>query len=207
MAKKSSLETRERLERLCLSILDSADLGKAVPLVKRFKRNTLVEINRLDAFFRLYITDELRCSVRMSTPAFKARRDNFALYSPHSLATETEMRRVLEEEVMLGRTLEAISAAAILPDHSPEWVPAHLDPWLAKWCDPGQKPCGDAIVELKIRIDQSTFELLRELAFVERKSTNAVASKIVSSHVESWEPTGDDAKTLARIRSLARRKA
>lgn len=186
--------TRAMLEKAVADVLRKADLGKAEPTVRRFSRNTLVELKRYNIFMRLYISDEVRCSVRINTPAHQARRDNFALYTPPEGTTEAQARRTLERDVELGRTLEAMAAASYSPDGEPAWVAAHLGPWLERWCEP--KPQRR---RLSISVSDEDYEALRRLAFCEGiRTPNKAAARILSEHLRTWS---EDEETAGRLPS------
>lgn len=190
------------LERICLDLLREARLGRAVPYVKGFDRNTMIEIKRAGAFLRLYVSDEVRCSVRMNTKAHKARRDNFALYSPREGTPESEMRRVLVDEVGLLRTMEAVARVSYDPEGDPSWISEHLTPWLERWCDPcaEELPAKQERRRISVTLGEDDYQRLREHAFCRRVSPNKAASDLISKAVREWEPEGADSEMLDRLR-------
>lgn len=191
------------LERICLELLSQADLGRAVPFVKEFERNTMIEVKRAGAFIRLYVSEEVRCSVRMNMPAHKARRDNFPLYAPRENTPESEIRRVLAEDLGLIRTLEAVARVSYDPAADPAWISPHLTAWLERWCDPDAEklPGKQEKVRISVTMPADDYQALREYAFCKGSSPNKAASELISETMRSWVPGEDEAEMLSRLRS------
>ena len=70
---------RESLYKYCLGCLPSDARHISI---RNYKKNDLIELKRYEAFFRLYVTDELRASVRMNTVNCSWRFDDVSIFKP-----------------------------------------------------------------------------------------------------------------------------
>lgn len=173
---------RKMLESACLGIVHAADLGDVKPIIRRFERNLMIEINRPEAFIRLYVAEDVRCSVRVDAGKETLRRNDFLLYAPAEGDGRQEARRFLAEDVQLGRTLESI---ARMP--CPEGPDAHLRRWLDRFCREQEAQERPVKVKMSLSIDPDAYQLLREYAFAAELTPNRAAADIVASFVRSWK--------------------
>lgn len=135
-------DVRKILEDVCIDILNRADTGRVKPKITRYKKNTVIEIKRYGAFFRLYISDKIHCSIRLNTVNESRHIDNFELYNPlcdsyldsssEKVFTE-RVRFILEDEIGLGMTFSAISQIPYAWEGETAVEYFMRDVWLDRW--------------------------------------------------------------------------